>query len=472
MFTFDLHTAFLILGLFYLLLPAFTWVVLAGQRSTQVALWCSGGLMMGTASMLTSVADQVTGWVGIAAAGLLFTMSCVTRIQSLRLDLGTPWRWRWIVTSVLAIFLILIGLHFGLKSPLLRAQTFSLVMASLMAHLAALAWRIGKDEESNSARWIAGIYAIVALALLIRVFLLMRADTIVMVREGLSAQILAVSMLFSAVIGHLGYIGLQLDRAMRREFKIEAERVRKEERHHLGEQIAQLDRSRALGEMAASLGHELNQPLTATLTSAQVAKRGMQSGRFDTGQVTELIDKIIYNTKRASQIIERIREYIRPSQTSRMPVDLNLVMLEVKELIANDARIQQAHIEVLTSPLPALVTGDAIQLSQIVLNMVRNAIEAISHVALRKIHLRCNHVGNCVVLHICDTGPGLTAEALSHIGTPFFSTKATGLGMGFSISRSIAIQHGGTLTITNANGGGAIAELILPALPLPAPASS
>ncbi len=108
------------------------------------------------------------------------------------------------------------------------------------------------------------------------------------------------------MIGHFGYVGLVMDRSRRRELKAAAALARDEERRRLGEQIAQLDRQRSLGELSASLGHELNEPLTAILTNAQAAKRGLEYGRFDALQLTEFFDKIVNNTQRASQTIERI----------------------------------------------------------------------------------------------------------------------------------------------------------------------
>jgi len=222
-----------------------------------------------------------------------------------------------------------------------------------------------------------------------------------------------------------------------------------------------------LGELAASLGHELNQPLTAILTNAQVAKRGLQSGRFDTGQHTEFLDKIVHNTQRASQIIERIRSFIRPSASRSEPVDLNLIVREVAGLVADEARSTKVRFVFSNNTEQMLVTGDSIQLSQIVLNAFRNAIEALKHTTQREIRVSCRYSNARVILRIRDTGPGLTPEALEQAGTPFFTTKTTGLGMGISISRSIAMQHGGTLILSNADtqsGGGAIVELNLPAL--------
>jgi C4-dicarboxylate-specific signal transduction histidine kinase len=283
--------------------------------------------------------------------------------------------------------------------------------------------------------------------------------------EGISTKLIAITVLLSSVVGHFGYVGLKLDRSMRRELKAAADKARDEENRRLGEQIAQLDRQRSLGEMSASLGHELNQPLTAILTNAQVAKRGLQAGRFQVEQFTEFLDKIIQNTQRASQIIERIRGFIRPTATRSEPVDLTLIVREVAELIAAEARSHKVALVFADQASPLLVAGDPIQISQIVLNVLRNAIEALQQVAHREIHIVCLRADGQVVLRIRDSGPGLAPEVLAQVGSPFFTTKSSGLGMGISISRSIAVQHGGTLSITNAEGGGAVVELKLPALP-------
>jgi signal transduction histidine kinase len=249
---------------------------------------------------------------------------------------------------------------------------------------------------------------------------------------------------------------------MRRELKATAERARDDESRRLGEQIAQLDRQRSLGELSASLGHELNQPLTA----AQVAKRGLQSGRFDTSQHTEFLDKIVHNTKQANQIIERIRGFIRPSALRSEMIDLNTLVREVAELIADEAQRCKVRFTFTVNAHQVLVAGDPIQLSQIVLNVFRNAIEAMTQMTLREIQVSCSNSDDRTILRIRDTGLGFRPDELDQVGTPFFTTKPKGLGMGLSISRSIAEQHGGTLSITNAvikDGGGAIIELHLPA---------
>jgi PAS domain S-box-containing protein len=265
-----------------------------------------------------------------------------------------------------------------------------------------------------------------------------------------------------------GYQGIGRDVTER--IRCEESRVsqaRKEEQSRLGQQIAHLDRQRALGELAASLGHELNQPLAAILTNVQVVKRGLKRGRMDDAQLTEFLDKIAQSTKRASQIIERIRNYIRPSRTDHEPVNLNAVVAEVIKLMADDARSRKVSVVPPATAAPVMVTGDAIQLSQIVLNVMRNAFDSVAQVARREVYVSCSQANDRAIVRVRDTGTGLAPETLIEVGKAFFTTKSSGLGMGFSISRSIAQQHGGSLTLSNADsseGSGAIVELNLPAL--------
>jgi C4-dicarboxylate-specific signal transduction histidine kinase len=467
MLVFDTRTAFLIVGLLYLILPSFAWVVLAGQGSRPVSLWCGGGLLLGFAVILSGLTDRIPNWASLYLPTFLLLCSHLVRIQSLRLDLGIPWRMRWMLLGLMLVFLTLMFIDQGWQKHVLRAQFNSCAGAAALFYLAMLAWRIGRGEQSPSAKWISVVYALVAAVFLFRVLSLEAADNDTnLLREGLSSQLLAVSALLSCVIGHFGYVGLALDRSRRREIKTTTQRVRDEERLRLGEQIAQLDRQRSLGELSASLGHELNQPLTAILTNAQVAQRGLKTGHFDATQHLEFLDKIVHNTQRASRIVERIRGFIRPSVSRSDTVHLHQVVLEVVGLVADEARSRQVNIVLPSRICQTKVKGDPIQLSQIILNVLRNAMEALMPVTQRVIHVSCDRVGERAILRIRDTGAGFSPETLAQAGTPFFTTKPAGLGLGLSISRSIATQHGGTLIFSNASadGGGAIIELNLPAL--------
>ena len=428
-------------------------------------MWCGGGLTIGVGMILVSRWGMTPDWITVHLTLLLSLVANMMRIQSLRLDLGIPWPLPPMALAVTGFFLIFWWLDVGLRQPVWRALYNSVLTGGLLLYLAGLAWRIGREEQSQNARLIAFTYGLVSMALFVRFFILIGHDETAVVTHGVGTQLIAMTTLLASVIGHFGYVGLALDRAMRREVKLAASQAREEERHHLGRQIAQLDRQRSLGELSASLGHELNQPLTAILTNTQVAKRGLQAGRFNTTQVVNFLDKIIHNTQRASQIIERIRNFIRPSDARNEAVNLNHVLREALELVADEARSYKVTIEVSTTAQAMMVRGDPIALSQIVLNAVRNAIEAMAAEPLRRIRVSCSSTDGQVSLSICDTGPGFTPEALAQAGAPFFTTKVTGLGLGLVISRSIALHHGGSLTLSNVvDGPGAYVELKLPAL--------
>ncbi|MBK9439807.1 MAG: GHKL domain-containing protein [Comamonadaceae bacterium] len=465
MSNFDIRTAFSIVGLLYLLLPSITWLALVRQRSLSIDLWCGGGLLVGVATLMISRYGLAPGWITLQLSSLLLLASHFFRIQSLRIDLGMPWPLGRMVLAVGVLFLVFMWLDVGLQQPIWRAQYNSTLGAGLLLYLAMLAWRIGREEQSPNARWIAITYGLVSVAFVIRVLTLGEQHSTTVVTHGIGSQMIALTTLLGSVIGHFGYVGLALDRAMRREVKAATSQARDEERHHLGHQIAQLDRQRSLGELSASLGHELNQPLTAILTNTQVAKRGLQAGRFDSAQVVEFLDKIVHNTQRASQIIERIRNFIRPSDARSEAVNVNHVVREVLALVADEAHSRKVAIAVTAPAQPLMVSGDPIALSQIVLNAVRNAMEALATAPVRKIMVYCSSADARVSLRITDTGPGFTTDALAQAGAPFFTTKATGLGLGLAISRSIAQHYGGTLTLSNAfDGAGAVVELTLPAL--------
>jgi signal transduction histidine kinase len=464
----DIHTAYLIVGFLYLLLPSFAWMVLREQRTLQVNLWCGGGFLLGSGLVLISFRDILSLRVFIVVSAVLVTVSVLLRIQSLCLDLDKPWRWRWLLLTWIVWFLIFVGLHLGLQNYVLRAQFMSIVAASCFFYIARLAWQIGHIERSQSAKLIGSVYFLVASASVVRCFNLMhKTGSTDLLQETESSQILAVAFLLSSIVGHFGYVGLALDRAKRREIKAVENRVRDEETLRLGKQIAQLDRQRSLGELSASLGHELNQPLAAILTNAQVAKRGLLKGSFGTHQLDELLDKIVYNTQRASQIIERIRDFIRPSDSRHEPVDLNQVVSEVFGLIADEAKKREVSFVLSLADQPVLVMGDSIQFSQIVLNVFRNAIDALIQTEKRQVSVVCCRQGDRAVIQVRDNGPGFTSETLQQIGMPFFTTKPNGLGMGISISRTIAMQHAGLLMFSNvdaADGGGALVTLNLPIL--------
>jgi PAS domain S-box-containing protein len=237
-------------------------------------------------------------------------------------------------------------------------------------------------------------------------------------------------------------------------------------RRHLDE-VAHMNRVWALGELAASIAHELNQPLAAILSNAQAAKRFLNDKSVDLAQVGECLNDIVADDRRAGEVIRRLRELLIKGAPQESLVSLNEIVSDVTRLLQNDALLRQVSIKF--EPAPALqpVRGDRIQLYQVVLNLVVNGLDAVAErppdnrwVLVRTIE---SDEGD-VQLTVEDSGQGIAEGNLHRVFEPFFTTKSGGLGMGLSICQSIVQAHGGRLWVENGANGGAIFRCMLTAV--------
>ena len=233
----------------------------------------------------------------------------------------------------------------------------------------------------------------------------------------------------------------------------------------LQNELLHVSRLSAMGQMTAAIAHELNQPLTAVLNYINAARRtagGLQDAQGQ--RVLELIDKAAHQTSRAGQIIRQLRDFVEKREAARNIVSMNTVVEEAIALAAigsADANVKTT-LE-LSSGLPPVLI-DKIQVQQVVINLVRNGVEAMQQVANRHLTiktLRDSHAG--VEVMISDTGPGLPPQVASRLFHPFVTTKEKGMGIGLSICSSIIEAHNGRIWATPREGGGTIFHFSLPA---------
>lgn len=463
---FNLPTAYLIVGLMYLVMPTVAWVVLSGLRSRAALLWCGGSALFGVGVVLLGLRAHIAEWAAYPLANGLMLLANLVRVQALHHELPQqPWPTQWLAGLGIAFVLGYEYLRLGLDNEMLRFLWTSSTLAASFFYISWLCGRIGQREHSHSAYWVAGAYLVVGSTVVLRSVTVGTGFSQPNALFGGWDSLLNVSSsLISSVVGSMGFIGIFLERARHSDMTAVAERAKQEENIRLSAQIAQLDRQRCLGQMSASLGHELNQPLTAILLNAQMAQHGLAHQRLDTPQLQELLHDIETHTQRAGQIIEHIRSFIRPVPEQNKPVELGPLVRDVTQLLACEARNAEVVFTFALPEAPVWVQGDGLQLSQIVLNVYRNAIQAMRDAPQpRQIMVTLAQQTNWVLLRICDTGPGFGPEALAQVCQPFFTTKADGLGLGLSISRAIAQRHGGTLEVYNHLQGGAQVELKLQA---------
>lgn len=233
-----------------------------------------------------------------------------------------------------------------------------------------------------------------------------------------------------------------------------------EQRDHL----AHVGRLSLVGEMAASIAHEINQPLTAISNYTQAALR-MAEHNADGGEsLADALRKSSEQVQRAAEVIRRLRGFVRKDEGIRERVDLNGVVRDVFKLAEVDARHHGVHIELALSRDPLPVMADPVQLQQVLLNLVRNAMEAMQDTEESTVRVETGERDGKAYARVKDRGVGL-AGVEGQVFEPFFTTKSTGMGMGLAISKSIAEEHHGRLDCEPNPEGGAIFVLSLPMVP-------
>ncbi len=232
------------------------------------------------------------------------------------------------------------------------------------------------------------------------------------------------------------------------------------------ERLAHITRLHSLGEMAAGIAHEINQPLTAVANYSQAARHRLQSGTADTVKIQILLAKIDAQAQRAGKIIRRIRNLSRRGDNHYQTIDINTLIRDGVELARADTRSLDCQLELeLAENLPP-ITVDQIQIQQVIINLLRNALDAMETVpaADRRICLKTQrHASGEVMVSVSDWGIGLPNAGTEQLFDPFFTTKHSGLGVGLSISRSIITSHGGQLWFSVNPQCGAVFHFTLPA---------
>jgi signal transduction histidine kinase/integral membrane sensor domain MASE1 len=228
--------------------------------------------------------------------------------------------------------------------------------------------------------------------------------------------------------------------------------------------LAHVARVSSMGELTAALAHQLNQPLAGILTNAQAARLMLDQGRPDLKEIGEVIDDIIADDHRAASVIRRVRDMLTPGTSDAARMDINGLVDNVSKLVANEALLRNVSLGLSLAEQGLEVTANRIDLEQVLLNVLTNAIDAVSGgpATRRRVDVRTLAIDGQVQILVRDCGPGLPAGAEHRIFEPFFSTKKSGMGMGLAVARSLVEQAGGSIRASNHDGGGAEIAVSLP----------
>jgi signal transduction histidine kinase len=335
------------------------------------------------------------------------------------------------------------GLYFWLGFPLVSAAFTYLILIVLLSLVSSLPCLF--------------ILSIIAVGFLNYFF----SPPIFSFRIDYEQDVVVISVFFITTLITSGLV--RRVRTEHRERIVAAERLRGAQA-----QLAHLDRLAGIGQVAASIAHEVKQPISATIISAETGLRWLDHKPPKLEEVRQILNRIVKDGNHANEVIDGIRALIKKTPPRKDALEINAAIREVIELTHSEAVKNAISLRTELSDGLPVVQGDRVQLQQVILNLIINAIQAMSGVGEGPRELLIGSgkdEASSVLVSIGDSGPGLAAANLERIFEPFYTTKPNGLGLGLSICRSIVETHGGRLWVTTNVPRGTLFQFTLPAHP-------
>jgi signal transduction histidine kinase len=242
-------------------------------------------------------------------------------------------------------------------------------------------------------------------------------------------------------------------------------RLAAEQNALLRDELSHMSRTAVMGELTASLTHQLNQPIAAILMNAEEIQSKLDSAEPDIEELRNAVNDIIQDDLRATETIKGLRSFFRKSEVQKSPLYFGEVVAEVVSMVRSDALLRNVSLAFEAPTARRRVAGDRIQLQQVILNLVLNAFDAVSEGdGLREVSISMDVGSHQVSVAVCDSGNGIDPVTIPQIFEPFFTTKPKGMGMGLAIARSIIKAHGGQISARRNAGRGSTFEIVLPVL--------
>jgi signal transduction histidine kinase len=461
----DSKTILLVVASLFVLLPLVVWQSLYSHQNAVVRLWCAGSLLAATGLFLMAMRTYTPTWLTYHVANTSLAFVFVLWAQGLRIlrRACLPW---WVLPLTFLLVMIFYSGLYAWSSPNMRGLGMRVLLIALSAWVALEAWRCAKQLQTDNAYPIAAAMVLMLLVLMVQVVMSGGGGNMPSpFGNTWNSSVLAAVALIMAMVTHFSFVGMIIELALRKELKQRSEAMALQHAGMLDSQLMNLERQRRMMLVSGALAHELNQPLTVALTNAQLMQRIVDSGKMVSDTLAELLQKMALGIGRAATILQRIREIESHTEGPLQleVTDLNELSKQALEHLKHDIQSHAMNVRMLMPPEPLWCNVDALSSSQVLVNLIRNAIQSMQDQPEKSLLMTCQGTADRVWVEISDTGPGLPENMVRDWGQAFFTTREEGLGLGLAISRTLTQQMGGTLELRNRfQSGGAVATLSFP----------
>jgi signal transduction histidine kinase len=449
----DARTTIIIVAVLYALLPiALLWAI-APAKKHFAWWWLAGSFSVALGLLLISGRSFMPVWVTYHAANTLLMSSFVFWHQSLRTMQNKAWS-----ISQLLIWFVLAAVIFILAyenlDDVIRASVIRLILGSLSFGLAYSLWRISHQQVGINIKLIAISFFVMGLSFYLHGSLTTLGTDPSPFGQSWDARALSLFVLLTAIVSHVSFFGLTLDINTQARLERRIERINRQENLRLNQHIGELERQTDLRMAASQLAHELNQPLTAVMAMSEVCIQALDRGHIPLEKINDNLDKAALNVKRASDLLASIRIDSHVETAELDVLHLEELIQTALDLLESPIQTHQIRVDVQLDVMPHPALGHSLYMTQVLTNLMRNAIEAMSASPQRILKVSTKSWGEVCELCIEDTGPVVDDEILNKINQPFNSSKPQGLGIGLLICRTLLARQSYALEMhANPNGG-------------------
>ena len=446
------HTTLFVAAALYFILPLNVLWVLWTHKMPTIYYWCLGSLFACFGVLLMGFRSYLPVFLTFHIANTLIMCCFIFWAQSLKFLLQKPWQ-PFTVIVLVSLAFVYYSIAYSYATPVSRGLAVRFSLGLLAVYVAWLSITIYKKTKSHNALIIGFSYAITGLAFFANLITDNTTHEPSPFSNTWNASFLAITALLMAAAGHFSYVGMILDDTKLEQTQKKTEAYVISHFQQLKKKMASLETQHRLRLVAGSLAHELNQPLTVILTHSQIISRAIATQKAQAETLTVMLDKIAHNIHRVSSILDRIRTIHRAEPDPFTTININDCIATALEQLQD--LIERHHIQIEWTPQKPSpdALGDSVQISQVLVNLCRNAVQALEGSATRELAIQTSTSAGLTTIRVSDTGPGMPFDPSQKLKEPFYQSTNQGLGMGLIISQLIIERHQGRMHFINNPSG-------------------